>query len=219
MISKILNFLAPYNCLICGHEGELVCTYCLPDLGEPIPSRCYICQAAAVDYAVCKKCRRSSKLKHVRVYTEYKGYAQQLIYALKYGHSRDATAVIADCLADYDLDSQAVIVPIPTATSRRRIRGFDQSQLIAKYLAQKSGLVMTSALARSGQSRQVGSKRDQRLKQLGSAFRVVKPHAVRGKAVVLVDDVLTTGATIEAAASVIKAAGAKQVDAVIFAQA
>lgn len=219
MISNILSLFTPYDCLICGHEGDLVCAYCLPDMGEPIPSRCYRCQATTLDYALCQKCHQTSTLKHVRIYTQYKGCAQQLIYTLKYGHARDATLVIANCLAEFNFNSQAVLVPIPTATRRRRMRGFDQSELITKHLAQKTGLLMVGALSRSGQSRQVGSKRAQRLEQVQSVFRAVKLTLVKDKTVILVDDVLTTGATIEAAARVLRAAGAKQVDAIIFAQA
>ena len=77
----------------------------------------------------------------------------------------------------------------------------------------------TPLLARTGGQRQLGQHRDVRVKQMEGAFRILNPDAVRGKHVLLVDDVLTTGATCEAAARALRQAGAKQVGATVFAVA
>lgn len=73
-------------------------------------------------------------------------------------------------------------------------------------------------LSRLGQTRQVGSKREQRLTQLSDAFRALRPDVIRNAQILLVDDVVTTGGTLEAAANVLRQAGASRIDAVVFAQ-
>jgi ComF family protein len=109
-----------------------------------------------------------------------------------------------------------VIVPVPTATSRVRQRGYDQAKLLARALSRQARLPYLDCLARTGQAHQHGASRSQRLRQLTAAFRVRRQRAVRGSHIVLIDDVVTTGATLEAAAAVLHAAGATRVEAVVF---
>lgn len=99
-----------------------------------------------------------------------------------------------------------------------RERGYDQAKLLARKLAREARLPYADCLARSGQAHQVGSNRSQRLSQLSDAFRITKPRTVQNAYILLVDDVLTTGATLEAAAKVLHATGASSVDAVVFAR-
>jgi ComF family protein len=113
----------------------------------------------------------------------------------------------------------AVLVYVPTATARVRQRGFDQAQLIARQLSRMSGLSYRSYLRRMGQARQVGAGKRERAEHLRTAFRAVHESALQGAHIILVDDVLTSGATLEAAARTLKAAGATRIDAVVFAQA
>ncbi len=221
VFEPFLKLFAPYSCLICGQEGALVCKGCLPDLGLPLPSRCYRCQAASQEFAVCERCGPQSKLRHVWIYTEYTGQAKELVRVLKYHFARDAAKIIAECMIEtlpHFKPEDVLLVPVPTATSRRRARGFDQAQLLAKHIARATGWQYMDALGRRGQSQQVGNKRNQRLRQLHSSFyrRASMPA---GKHIILVDDVVTTGATIETAARVMRSAGASTVDAVLFAQA
>jgi ComF family protein len=110
-----------------------------------------------------------------------------------------------------------VVTHVPTATSRVRRRGYDQAELLARQLAQDLKLPYASLLIRDGQSRQVGATRQARLAQLTHAFRIPK-HFPQNVSILLVDDVVTTGATIETAARILRAAGAKSVSAAVFAQ-
>ena len=220
MLDKAIGLLAPHVCLACGAEGSLLCTSCSYDALPPLPDRCYRCKSLTHDSAVCQKCRRQTVLRYVWPRADYEGTAKEIVYSLKFGRAKVAAHLMADLLDEAlpSLPQRTVITYVPTATSRVRFRGYDQSLLIAKALAKKRGLRMETLLARVGQSRQVGSDRKHRLAQAERNYRVVKANKISRASVLVVDDILTTGATVEAAAKLLRSAGAKEVSATVFAQ-
>lgn len=147
----------------------------------------------------------------------YEGIAKELIWKIKFERLRGGAKPIAASLAAFDYDPGEIIVHVPTATTRVRQRGYDQAVLIAKELATRTGLAHASLLGRYGQQRQVGKSKDDRESQSKAMFGVVGNAA--NKRIVLADDVITTGSTLEACAAVLRAAGATQVRAVVFAAA
>lgn len=116
-----------------------------------------------------------------------------------------------------EINQEYLIVPVPTATSRIRERGFGHSELLARKVSKILGLEFDSALRRLDQTRQLGAKRDDRLKQLNSSFGA-RSKSLNGRRVLLIDDVVTTGGTLIAGAKALKTAGAKRVDALLFAK-
>jgi len=111
-----------------------------------------------------------------------------------------------------------LIVPVPTATGRVRERGFDHAALLARQVAKDLGLPVSRPLGRLGQSRQVGAKRPQRQIQMADKIWVKNRGAVAGQQILLIDDVVTTGATLKEASKVLRQVGATRVDALIFAK-
>jgi ComF family protein len=116
-------------------------------------------------------------------------------------------------------DKPMLLVVAPTATSRVRARGYDQSVLLTKHLSRLTKLPHASLLVRMGQQRQLGQSKTQRRTQLAGSFRVRNPLLCKDRHCLLIDDVVTTGSTIEAAAQALMDAGARRVDAFIFAAA
>lgn len=215
-----ISLFAPHKCLVCDNEGPVVCSACMTLEIPDVPSRCYRCLQATKDFTTCKSCRSRSKLGHVWVRSLYEGISSRLVLSFKYERARVAYAPIAKALAETVplLPPDTVVIGVPTATGRIRQRGYDHTKLIVGEFATATGLVWTTPVVRSGQTHQFGSTCQVRRKQLERAFQVVSPSEVNGRNIILVDDVVTTGATIETLAQVLKAAGAKRVDAVIFAQ-
>ena len=220
MLDGVIGALAPHVCVICGCEGSLVCAWCAPDALMTVPERCYRCSVVSGESAVCSKCRKHSPLQHVWVAGLYQGAAKDLVHALKFARAKAAAQIIGDLLHDAvpALPQGTVVTYIPTATSRVRLRGYDQAQLIARAFAGNRGLQVCTLLRRQGQTRQVGANRKHRLEQAAKNYAVSDMHAAKGAEILIIDDILTTGATLESAAKVLKAAGAKRLHAAVFAQ-
>ncbi|HYH36181.1 MAG TPA: phosphoribosyltransferase family protein [Candidatus Saccharimonadales bacterium] len=142
--------------------------------------------------------------------------AKELVGRLKFSGAQAASERMARCMLPLLESGRYLIMPVPTATSRVRSRGYDQAGLLARELSRQARLPYVDGLIRSGHTHQVGASRERRQQQLRDAFRVRAPHKIRGKHILLVDDVVTTGATLEAAGRALQAAGAARVDAAVF---
>lgn len=137
------------------------------------------------------------------------------VQALKYRRRRIVADALGDLLAErYPFTTEAVLVPVPLHVARLRERGFNQALLLARALGRRRKLpVLPTALSRTRATRgQPGLGADARRRNLAGAFTVVDAAAIRKRHVVLVDDVLTSGATADACAAALLAAGASRVD-------
>ena len=209
LLEQALKLVAPHRCVVCGHEGQLACEQCLPAVIVNKQPTCWRCNRLSSAGNTCRGCRRSTALAGVIVASHYGGPAKELVDSLKYERVREAAGVLARLLTPLLEGEQFdVITHIPTANARRRQRGFDHAELIAKHLAAKLRLPSRRLLARRGSGRQVGSGRRQRFEQMGQAF--YSRGRARGR-VLIVDDVLTTGATMSHAAKTLKEEGAQRV--------
>lgn len=220
-IDTLLSSIAPHDCVACDTTGDLLCNSCLTLLPETL-SKCYRCNKATNNHQTCKTCQKTSPLEAVWVCTDYESVAKQLVYALKFERAYASANVIAQAIALHvgnALPQDAVLSYVPTATSRVRQRGYDQAALIASRLHSYTNIPYRSTLLRLGQQRQTKSTRAQRLQQLENAFQVRSKSIRKQSHIILVDDVFTTGATLESAARTLRAAGVPKVSAVIFAQA
>ena len=149
------------------------------------------------------------------------GLARDVVMAIKYTPSRsaskDASALMSAKLPYLETES-TVVVHVPTTPGRIRERAFDQADVLASTIAKAMGLRQIRCLSRITNYHQVGATKKERFEHMKNAFECAKPELVKGKTVLIVDDVLTTGATLESAARVLKKAGAKRIIATVFAR-
>lgn len=150
------------------------------------------------------------------VATPYESFAEQLVHAYKFERVYAAHRSIVAALPA--ISGKVLIVPVPTITNHVRQRGYDHAYLLAKRYARLHGRACERLLRRSGQIQQTGKSRNERLRQLKGVFALRKP-LVKDTHIVLVDDVMTTGATLEQCAQVLRKGGAASVRAVVFARA
>jgi ComF family protein len=220
IIEVVVRIVAPFVCVGCGaEEDRKLCARCRESLA-PIAAQCYSCGRASHGYETCADCQAQTALQGVTVSVAYEGLAKELVHCMKYERAQSVAQEIAAVMAESALDipQNALLMPVPTATSRVRKRGYDHAALLAKRIAVARDASYAPLLRRHGQTRQVGATKLQRARQLEDAFRVVRPATVRGKYIVLIDDVLTTGSTLEHAARLLKRSGAAHVEALVFAR-
>lgn len=219
MLDSLLSLIAPHVCLGCGAEGSLWCIDCRRS-APLVAERCYRCHRLSAKGRTCTACRRVSVLYSVQAATRYEEIPKQLIWQLKFERARAGATNAAQLMAQrLELPPDVVVTHVPTSTARVRQRGYDQARLIARRIARLVDRQYAPLLLRLGHQQQRNATRQQRLVQLSHAFQTIHKDNIQGRHIILVDDVITTGATLDAAAHTLKAAGAKRVSAVVFAQA
>ncbi len=206
-------------CAACTQAVQPVGTmYCLR-CGKPLPdggAHCYQCRGSKARHFKCKIIRSA---------VIFGPQVRGVIHAFKYTDQPYLAAYLAEWMNNQwkeyvDLAETELMLPVPLHRSKYRQRGYNQSELLARKLANLRGLPLdTTSLVRTRNTpSQTQFGRTGRLANMSGAFTCVNPAAVKGKIVLLVDDVATTGATLEGCAEALKAAGAKKVMAYTLAR-
>lgn len=175
----------------------------------------------------CRECASwPPELTAARFAFELAPPADDLVHGLKYEGWRELAGVMGDAMASVEIPGRSpgesfVVVPVPTTPERLRARGYNQAGLLAERVALRTGLSFAPALARpTARGSQTSLAPEARRDNVRGAFEPTgRSDEVRGRSVLLVDDVLTTGATISEAAVTLARAGAVRVVASTFARA
>lgn len=223
LVEPLLSALFPERCAACHEFVDL------PSRG-PLCSRCWAalprhraplcaCGAALGAAGPCGRCRRGrSSLALGFSLGPYEGALRTLVLELKYRSRLRVAAHLAGLLAQEAgcvalVTPEALLVPVPLHPGRLRERGFNQAELLAQALAGRLGRPCEpGALVRRRETApQAGLSAAARRRNVVGAFAVRRQARVAGRPLVLVDDVVTTGATVQACARVLLAAGAREV--------
>lgn len=216
MIARLIQALVPLYCLDCRREGDAICLSCRPKyrLSSQV---CFGCGLASADGVACVKCSPHHMLTAVSVAASYRGAIKELILALKFHRLRSAVDTAAEFMLPIIPAGQFdEITSVPIAPARYRERGYNQSELLAKVIARKMGVPYRRMLGRQDAHHQLGMDRAGRLRQVKGAFYSI--GQVAGGRFLVVDDVVTTAATLDECARVLYLAGATEVQGVALAR-
>lgn len=220
------DLLFPIECLHCGREEAWLCAECFQKIKSREKQNCPGCGGGRSG-RICEQCRGRYNLDGLLIAGDYDDVIlQKLIKALKYKYVKPLASILAEFLllfwraeAMEELGAvqgsfgKVIFLPVPLHRRRLRFRGFNQAEMILNHFAEKSGLTVCLDILRrkfyTKPQAQLGE--EQRLENIKNAFQCARPEAVRGKMVIVFDDVATTGATLDACAKALKEAGAKEV--------
>lgn len=221
LAAALLGLAVPPLCPGCRSPvpaGIALCPGCRGALRSVTEPRCERCGAPG-GRIPCPDCGgRNFAFDSAWSAVAYDGVARALVGALKYRGATGLAGPMAELIAPGArlVAAPAALVPVPLSRSGRRRRGFNQAELIARELGRRTGLEVADCLHRSAGPAHAGLARDQRLRD-APAIVACRGVPVPASAI-LVDDVFTTGATLDACARALRGAGARRVDCLTFAR-
>lgn len=226
-----LEVLSPTRCASCERPGALVCDRCLAQMQLIDPARACVRCGAPFGSMLCTECDgEPASLDRCLAAAVFDGPPSRIVRAYKDAGERRLAEVIARMLLDTALHAQEAdperyggildaadaVTFVPATAHAFRRRGFDHMDAIARAFFLLSGAPLVDALVKRGRSDQRALGRGGRRASASGAYGVVAP--VESMRLLLLDDVVTTGATIQAAAAALKASGAAHVDALALAR-
>ncbi len=231
---ELVDLIFPYRCLVCGEylDREYICGPCFNTLPIKKQIECVGCHRPTPLGKTCTFCRDDNALDQLFVVSDFKNPSiAQVVKSLKYRFLSDLaeplsvlTAKYIDHIAKRDQFSivagNPLLVPVPLHQRREYWRGFNQASLLAALIARRYRLDVIGALTRivQGTPQAELEDRPERISNVQGLYACFRPEFVVGRTILLIDDVCTTGATLNECARVLKKAGAIHVAALVIAR-
>ncbi len=242
ILKGLIDLIYPPRCIICEHflwSNEVItngirvslCQGCIDEFKKIDSPFCSICgrpfEDASYDNHHCQDCLiKPPTFDRLMAPYLFDGKLKDAIYELKYAFKTFVADSLGPLLADFCLgilggNREFLVMPVPLHTKRLRQRGFNQSLLLARYVADAlhAELAYLSLVRIKFTQPQTGLKKKERRKNVSKAFEVKSSDSIKGRNILLVDDVATTGSTLNECARVLKKAGCREVFAVVLARA
>lgn len=233
----VLDLFFPIECLGCGKEGKWMCKACLNKLPFNSFQLCPVCKKTDRYGRVCPGCAAETSLDGVMSPMSYeniliakaiKTFKYKFIIGIKHHLADIAISYIENMILNSKNDmpgmlaklNDHIVIPVPLHRKRKRWRGFNQSEEIAELFAAYFNIKLDSSSLIRTKNRppQADLKGAERRKNLKDCFEVKNPGSIKDKAIILIDDVFTTGSTLNECAKALKAAGAGEVWGLIIAR-
>ncbi len=216
-----LDLIFPKICLSCGVNDFSLCPKCQNKIKILKTDTCIYCGKISLRGKICQNCRRKSSLTGVIVATKYSGIIKESIHQFKYDGDTELLQPLGKILvkkfSDIKIPGQITITSVPLHRKRKNTRGFNQSELLGKYLANEVGGRYEELLKRiKSTESQIKFHKYERIDNLKGAFKAETKN-LSGKKIILVDDVCTSGATLETCAKELRRAGAREVWGLVLA--
>lgn len=238
IIDFTLDTIFPIKCLSCGlfspsNKHQYLCKKCANLIPLKKKLECMYCGRPSPLGLTCRACKNSSYIDQLLAVTDYKNpLIQKLIKTLKYRYVKDVGLSLSLIMEKYIhwlskekklnfTTNNPILIPVPLHYLRLNQRGFNQSEIIARQLADNY-LLDTDAniLIRTKNSKPQADIKDEqnRFSNIGEIFKVTAPEKIKDRTIILIDDVCTTGATLNQATKALKENGAKEIIGFVIAK-
>ena len=220
----MLDILFPKMCVECGKYGDDVCFACVKKIEKVKVSTCFYCGKISKDGKICAVCKKNNETKIDSIITSAiydEGPTKEMVHYLKYCGYSDLSCELGELIVErlkytnYIRTKNLLVVPVPMHKNREIKRGYNHAELLARYVSKQLDLHGGVALEKvAKRPQQMGLRRDKRMVNLKDSIDCIDCELVLGREILLIDDVATTGATLNECARALKVAGAKRVYAV-----
>lgn len=219
----LLDLIFPPRCVVCQRVGTWLCAECMSRLPYVVEPICRRCGMPLQNDRLCKRCRTSPlRIEKIDSVLLFEGAVRHAVHHLKYRNGKTLAEPLGKIMSTWLNDHPQktdLIAPVPLHPDRLRQRGYNQASLLARALARNTGIPMSdNSLARVRNTKsQMRLAAEERRHNVSNAFHC-RDERVNGRQVLIIDDVCTTGATLEACADALHEAGAARVQALTLAR-
>ncbi|MFA5169524.1 MAG: ComF family protein [Candidatus Paceibacterota bacterium] len=216
-LKQIWDLIFPKKCINCKKEGPYLCEDCL-SLIEINPYQYCLCEKLE-KRDKCDKCKNRYLDKIFSAASFKNKILKEAIHKFKYGYIKDLCQPLSILILTHlqaigmEINKSFIIIPIPMTDKKKRRRGFNQSEEMGKTISESTGIpLLSNMLIKIRETApQMELKREERINNIKDCFKIEKGEIIKDKIILLLDDVYTTGSTMEECAKALKQSGAKEV--------
>lgn len=224
---KLLDIVLPPICFECKREGFYICPECSKTLQQFNYFICPICKRRDPDGILDRSCQKKSTLNRFlgAPLPYYKDAVKRIIHSLKYAYVKDLAIPLSEILIEFlaknnfprlieNRNDKIILIPVPMYEFRKRERGFNQSEEIAKYVSTFYGLPLEKNVlikTKNTEPQAEIENYEDRAQNIAGVFACKNTDKLIGKITILIDDVYTSGSTMQECARVLKKSGAREV--------
>lgn len=222
MFDLLIDLIFPRYCYYCNKEGSYLCKDCITSyLNINWDQRCYICGKVCSTGFMHIECKEQGYLDGLIYFTVYGKKIREIIKDVKYKFHYDVLNELGEIMAEYlkiyKFSDDLILIDVPLHKHKMKYRGFNQSEVLAKIISSKTNYRFENLLSRGEDTiTQVGLNQEERWNNLREVFKVNSEHIP--EKVMIIDDVFTTGTTLNQCAKVLKENGSKEVYGFVFAK-